>query len=127
VLYDPDGLTEQDVALAVVTYWPAGHNEQLLPVRKVPGSHEMQRVELALAYEPDEQAVQATAEALEVVPSPQRWHNRDVAFKKVPAGQGEHALALAVGALPAGQGVQSGVLGSRATVPGAQGEQIGAG
>jgi len=88
VLYEPDGLTEQDVALAVLTYWPAGHNEQLMPARKVPGSHGMQRVALALAYEPDGQAVQATAEAPEVVLAPQLWQDRDVVFKKVPAGQG---------------------------------------
>ena len=61
------------------------------------------------------------------VPRGQASQRSAVVFRKVPAGQGEHALALAVGVLPAGQGVQSGVLGSRATVPGAHGEQIGAG
>ena len=45
----------------------------------------------------------------------------------MPAVHGVQALALAAGALPAGQGVQSGVFGSRATVPGGQEEQIGAG
>jgi len=49
------------------------------------------------------------------------------AFINVPAGQRKQALALAAGALPAGQGVQSGVFGSTATVPGAQGVHIGAG
>jgi len=61
------------------------------------------------------------------VPRGQASQRSMEALRKVPTGQGEQALALAAGALPAGQGVQSGVLGSRATVPGAQGEQMGAG
>ena len=64
-------MTEQDVALAVLTYWPAGHGKHMLPFKNVPGVHGVQFVWLASAYEPDEQAVHAIAEAPEMVPMSQ--------------------------------------------------------